>query len=118
MHDLCNCRPRFNVLPQVVPPAAGNVTQSSSLDLLVRNPRGSARQQLIVFESQLTSVIAGSLGLQGGEVGGVAWQGWARMHFGDHGGIPQGKKWLEFEARSGEGGWCGRGGAWSSGQGW
>lgn len=53
---------------QVVPPAAGNVTQSSSLDLLVRNPRGSARQQLIVFESQLTSVIAGSLGLQGGEV--------------------------------------------------
>ncbi len=67
-----DCHGYLNAPSQVVPPAAGNVTQSSSLDVLVRNPTGSARQQLIVFESQLTSVIAGSLGLQSGQVGGVA----------------------------------------------
>ncbi|GIL95915.1 hypothetical protein Vretimale_1831 [Volvox reticuliferus] len=47
----------------VINPAANNLTESSSLRTIVRNPKSSSTPNLVVSETRLTSSIAGAIGL-------------------------------------------------------
>ncbi|PNH11986.1 Titin [Tetrabaena socialis] len=53
---------------RVVNPAPGNVTQSSSLDLVMRNPTTSAKPILYVLDTRLTGDIATALTLPAAQV--------------------------------------------------
>ncbi|KXZ54171.1 hypothetical protein GPECTOR_5g268 [Gonium pectorale] len=48
---------------QVINPASGNVTQSSTVRYIIRNPADSAKQTVTVLDSRLGGVIATSLGV-------------------------------------------------------
>ncbi len=53
---------------QVINPSSSNLTESSTVQVIMRNPSTSSLANLIVSEIRLTSTIAGSLGLTAPEI--------------------------------------------------
>ncbi len=54
---------------QIVNPAANNVTQSSQLDVVVRNPPNSGTSILRVLDTRLASNVATALAIPASNVG-------------------------------------------------